>query len=113
MPLSSVLILVTAALAAAGGQILFKVGAQGRVGWVEFLNGYILLGAVLYFAGAVLWVYALSFEKLVNVYAFTALTFVLVLVGAVVGLGEKMSAPGVLGILLVLAGLYLLTSYNS
>jgi len=76
MPVSSVLILITAALAAAGGQILFKVGAQGRVGWIEFLNAYILLGAVLYMAGAVLWIYALSFEKLVNVYAFTALTFV-------------------------------------
>jgi drug/metabolite transporter (DMT)-like permease len=113
MPVSSVLILITAALAAAGGQILFKVGAQGRVGWIEFLNGYILLGAVLYMAGAVLWIYALSFEKLVNVYAFTALTFVLVLVGAVLGLGERMSAPGVLGIVLVLGGLYLLVNYNA
>jgi drug/metabolite transporter (DMT)-like permease len=112
MPWSSVLILVTAAFAAAGGQILFKIGAQGRSHWIEFLNAYILVGLVLYVIGAVLWVYALSFEKLVNVYAFTALTFVLVLIGAVVGLGEKMATPGMLGIALVLGGLYLLTNYN-
>lgn len=79
---------------------------------MEFLNGYIVAGLVLYAVGTVLWIYALSFEKLVNVYAFTALTFVLVLVGAVLGLGEKMSAPGALGVALVLAGLYLLTSHN-
>jgi drug/metabolite transporter (DMT)-like permease len=113
MPPSSVLILTAAAFAAAGGQLLFKIGARGRANWIEFLNGYIFVGFLLYTVGAVLWIYALSFEKLVNVYAFTALTFVLVIVGAVLGLGEKMAAPGMLGIVLVLGGLYLLTNYNS
>lgn len=112
MPFSSVMILTAAAFAAAGGQLLFKVGAQGRGNWTEFLNGHIFLGLFLYTLGAVLWIYALSFEKLVNVYAFTALTFVLVFVGAVVGLGERLTVPGMLGIVLVLGGLYLLTNYN-
>jgi drug/metabolite transporter (DMT)-like permease len=112
MPLSSVTLLVAAAFAAAGGQLLFKLGAQGRSNWIEFLNGYIVLGLVLYAVGTVLWIHALSFEKLVNVYAFTALTFVLVLVGAVLGLGEKINTAGALGVALVLAGLYLLTNHN-
>ncbi len=112
MPASSVLLLVTAAFAAAAGQLLFKIGAQGRGGWLAFLNPYIFAGFLFYVVGAVLWIYALSFEKLVNVYAFTALTFVLVLVGAVLVLGEKMNAAGILGIALVLGGLYLLTTHN-
>lgn len=93
---------------------MFKIGARGRAHWIEFLNGYIFVGFLLYTIGAVLWIYALSFEKLVNVYAFTALTFVLVIVivGAVLGLGEKMAVPGMLGIVLVLGGLYLLMNYN-
>jgi drug/metabolite transporter (DMT)-like permease len=112
MPTSSVLILVVAAFAATGGQLLFKIGAQGRDHWIEFLNGYIVVGLVLYAVSTLLWIYTLSFEKLINVYAFTALTFVLVLAGGVLFLGEKITAPGVIGIALVLGGLYLLTNYN-
>jgi drug/metabolite transporter (DMT)-like permease len=113
VPASSVLLLFIAAFAATGGQLLFKLGAEGRGNWVEFLNGYIFAGLVLYALSTLLWIYALSFEKLVNVYAFTALTFVLVLAGGVLFLGERITVPGVVGIALVLGGLYLLTNYNA
>ena len=45
---------------------------------MQFLNVPIALGLSLYLCGTVLWIYVLSKEKLVVVYAFTALTFVLV-----------------------------------
>ena len=78
MSLYSILLLTMAAIAAACGQLLFKIGADGKAGFSEFLNPSIFLGLVLYGIGMVIWFYALSFEKLVNVYVFTALTFIFV-----------------------------------
>ena len=108
----SLVLLTFAACAAAGGQLLFKLGARGRQDLLEFVNLPITAGFVLYGIGTLVWIYALSYEKLVNVYAFTALTFVIVYLAGVFVVGEKISIAGVCGILLVLAGLYLITQYN-
>ena len=108
----SVILLSTAAFCAAGGQLLFKIGANDREHLLEFINVPIIIGLMLYGAGTLIWIYALSFEKLVNVYAFTALTFVIVYLGGVFLIGEKLSIAGIVGILLVLAGLYLITHFN-
>lgn len=105
---SSILMLLAASLAAASGQLLLKVGAQHRTHAAEFLNTPIAIGLLLYLCGTVLWIYVLSKEKLVMVYAFTALTFVLVYLGAVLTLGETLTLKAGGGVLLVLAGLYLL-----
>ena len=67
-------------------------------------------GLLLYLCGTILWIYVLSKEKLVVVYAFTALTFVLVYLGAVLTLGESLTIRASGGMLLVLAGLYLLAA---
>lgn len=58
------LILAAASLAAAGGQVLFKVGAQHRTHFAAFINVPILLGLLLYGLGTALWIYALSQEKI-------------------------------------------------
>ncbi len=108
MTLSSLWMLLAASLAAACGQLLLKVGAQGRVHPLEFLNTPVAFGLLLYLCGTILWIYVLSKEKLVVVYAFTALTFVLVYLGAVLMLGESLTIRASGGIVLVLAGLYLL-----
>jgi drug/metabolite transporter (DMT)-like permease len=108
--LPSLLMLLAASLAAACGQLLLKVGAQGRVHALEFLNAPVAFGLLLYLCGTILWIYVLSKEKLVVVYAFTALTFVLVYLGAVLTLGESLTLKAGGGVALVLAGLYLLAS---
>ena len=108
MTLSSLWMLLAASLAAACGQLLLKVGAQGRIQPLEFLNTPVAFGLLLYLCGTILWIYVLSKEKLVVVYAFTALTFVLVYLGAVLMLGESLTIRASGGIALVLAGLYLL-----
>ena len=110
MRLSSILMLLAASLAAACGQLLLKVGAQHKTHAVEFLNTPIAIGLLLYLCGTILWIYVLSKEKLVMVYAFTALSFVLVYLGAVLTLGESLTLKAGGGVLLVLAGLYLLAS---
>lgn len=102
--------LLAASLAAACGQLMLKAGAQHRTHAVEFLNAPIAIGLLLYLCGTILWIYVLSKERLVVVYAFTALTFVLVYLGAVLTLGESLTLKAAGGVVLVLAGLYLLAS---
>ena len=61
----------------------------------------------------VLWIYALSFEKLINVYAFTVLTFVLVYLGGVFFIRESVTLGGMAGVFLVLAGLCIISLYGN
>jgi drug/metabolite transporter (DMT)-like permease len=110
---SSIILLTFAAFSAASGQLLFKIGARGREHWLDFANLPILLGLLFYGLGTIIWIYALSFEKLVNVYAFTALTFVLVYLGGVFIINERMSAAAIGGVMLILAGLYFITQHNA
>ncbi len=106
----SIILLTFATLAAAGGQLLLRVGAQGRAEWLEFINWPIAAGLLLYGIGTVIWIYTLSYEKLTTVYGFTALTFVLVFLGGVTLLNESLSYAAMFGILLILAGLYLIST---
>lgn len=101
--------LTLAACFAASGQLLFKLGAHGRQALLDFINPAILLGLLMYGAGTAIWIYTLSYEKLVNVYAFTALTFVIVYAGGVFAFREKLSVEGFVGVFFVLVGLYLIT----
>jgi drug/metabolite transporter (DMT)-like permease len=98
------------AVLAAFGQVCFKSGAAGRSGALEFVNVWIVTGMVLYLAGTLLWIRALSGAPLTVVYPFSALTFVLVNLLAVALLGERLSPRGSAGTALVLAGLFLLAT---
>ena len=69
MSTASVLLLSLAALLAAAGQLLFKLGAQGRQTIIEFINLPIAAGLLSYFAGMTIWIYVLSYEKLGSTYA--------------------------------------------
>jgi drug/metabolite transporter (DMT)-like permease len=109
----AVLLLSLSAISAAGGQLLLKIGAQGRSDLLSYFNLYIIGGLALYVASTLVWVYVLSFEKLTNVYAFTALTFVLVYLGGVMLLDEKISLAAGLGVVAILIGLYLISQHNT
>ena len=110
MSRSTVFLLLGASIAAAIGQLLFRLGARGRVGFLDFINPYIILGLAFFGAGMVAWIYALSKEQMVTVYAFTALTFVLVYLGGVFLLGEHINTAKSMGIILVIVGLYFVSS---
>ena len=109
----TVLLLTVSAVSAAVGQILLKKGADGRSEILDFINAPLILGLAFYAGGVLIWIYALSVEKLVNVYVFTALTFVLVYLGGVFLLHEQISRPALLGIALILVGLYLVAGFES
>ena len=73
-------------------------------------NLYLLSALVLYAGFAVLWVWILSFTPLSRAYPFVALAFALTpLLGALL-FGEAMSLRHILGIVLVLCGLFLVMS---
>ncbi len=100
--------LLLASILAAVGQILFKTGAQGRLVWVEFINPALIAGLVCYGLSTLLWIYCLSRLPLRVVYPYTALTFVLVYLGAFLAFGERPGGRGLLGVALVLVGLFLI-----
>jgi drug/metabolite transporter (DMT)-like permease len=104
----TLLMLVVAALSAAAGQLLFKVGANERTTPMDFINTPILVGFGMYAFSAVLWVGALSRMPLIKVYPFTVLTFVLVYGGSIMFLQERPTLLGLLGVGIVLFGLYLI-----
>ena len=107
---SIVLLLLGAAVAAAIGQILFRLGPRDRMSLLAFVNPYIAVGMLFYALGMAAWIYALSREQMVAGYAFTALTFVLVYLGGVFLLGEHINTTKTIGVALVSAGLYFLTT---
>jgi drug/metabolite transporter (DMT)-like permease len=102
--------LAAGAFCAAFGQVAFKIGADGRTRWVEFINPWILAGLAAYALGTLLWIYCLSRANLTLVYSFAALTFVLVYAAGIVFLGERLALRGAFGVGLVLCGLILIMS---
>jgi len=109
-----VAILVGYAVAMAFGQILFKiaalrVGATGSLG--ERLtalahNGYFAVSVVLYAALTVVWVWILTFTPLSRAYVFVALSFIMTPFFAAALFGEPISMRLVIGIGLIVGGLY-------
>lgn len=97
-------------LLAAFGQVLLKLGATGRTGFEAFFNVWTAGGLSCYGLSTIFWIYALSKAPLTLVYPFTALTFVFVYFSGIMFLGETTSIKALLGIALILAGLYLVTS---
>ncbi len=72
------LLLVLSTIGASAGQVMLKLGAHGKINFIEFVNWQIFCGLALYGLSTTIWIYALSRENLVDVFAFTALTFVFV-----------------------------------
>jgi len=101
--------LIAGAVLGAIGQVLFKLGASGRVNLSSFVNAQIVTGFIFYGIGAGLWIWALSKESLAVVYPFTVLTFVLVYLASIILLGEHPSPVGWIGVGLVLVGLFLIS----
>lgn len=109
MPLLVVALLIVGSLCASMGTVLLKLGATGRTDLLAFFNGQIIFGLMLYGMGAIFWIYGLSRQNLTSVYPFTVLSFVIVYAAGIFGLGEIPSRSAGLGVVLILAGLFLVT----
>lgn len=106
-------LLLLACVTAAAGQMLLKAGASGRTQLIEFVNWQVFLGLGGYALSTLLWLYCLSKLPLRVVYPYTALTFILVVVGAVVVFGERAGWRAGAGTVLVLAGLVMIMADRS
>jgi drug/metabolite transporter (DMT)-like permease len=109
MPLAVIATLVGSAFCAAAGQLLFAAGARGRTALLSFVNPWIVAGLGLYGVATLFWIYGLSRAQLWQVYPFTVLTFILIYLAGIILFGERPSVPGLCGVALVLAGLYLVS----
>ena len=89
----------------ASGQVLLKTGANGATSLNDYANLWIVLGLGCYALGTAFWLLALARLPLSKVYPFTILTFVLVYVGSVYILGERISITLAVGLALVFSGL--------
>lgn len=90
-------LLAASAGCAAAGQILLKLGANGRDTLAGFANPTLAGGLALYGLGAALWIAALSKLPLHVVYPFTLVTLALVGALAVLVLGERPNATALAG----------------
>lgn len=109
MSMSSIGFLLLSVTFAASGRLMLKLGANGRVSLYEFINIWVFFGLLLYILGAIVWIFVLSKENISTVYAFTGLTFVLVIFGGAFLFGEQLSNAIIVGTILVLSGLALIT----
>lgn len=113
LPLSTIGILLTYAVALTGGQLLFKLAAlRFRPGdrWSDnfialALNPYLVLAVLLYALLSAAWVWVLTFVPLSIAYPFVALTFVLTVASGALLFGEPISLRLVLGGVMIIAGL--------
>ncbi|MEJ7927779.1 EamA family transporter [Sphingobium sp. AN641] len=104
-PLLAAVLLLSTSLAA-GGQLLFRHGARGRIELVDFVSWTVVSGLFCYGLSTLLWIWALSRASLVTVYPFTMLTFAFVYLGSALLLKEQMPPQAILGALLIAAGLF-------
>lgn len=110
MTLRIFVVLFGAAFLAALGQVLFKIGATGREQLSAFINPWIIAGLAAYALGTVFWIYSLSKTALTLVYPFTALAFVLVYAFGTLVLHEPTTVKATAGVVLVLLGLFLIST---
>ena len=106
------IILFSVALGAIG-QLVFKA-AMNSIGVLEpslelllrmVTNPLLLLGGGIFLGSPVLWLLALGRADLSFAYPFLSLTYVAVLLGGALLFGEQITAPRIIGFVVVVAGL--------
>jgi drug/metabolite transporter (DMT)-like permease len=118
LTLSQILLLTVYAGGMSAGQLLFKMAANygtvnvGGVGRLLPLchKIYFLSAPVLYAGFALLWVWILSFAPLSRAYPFVSLAFALTPLLAGSLFGETISLRLIIGLLLILGGLFFVSA---
>jgi drug/metabolite transporter (DMT)-like permease len=102
-----ILLVLFCAFIATTGQIFFKLASKNfslnPFTWIK--NPYFILGGLLYFLGAALFVYALKFGNLSILYPIIATSYIWVVLFAHFLLGESFPAFKWIGILMIILGI--------
>lgn len=119
--MQNILIVGIAIITAVMSQLLFKKGMLAMGGEIGlsvqsifqmvlniFKNPYIMTGIFLYGLSFITWLVVLSRVKLSFVYPMTSLNFVLVILASYYLFGERLSAPQIGAIMIIIIGVILL-----
>ena len=106
------LLALTSIAMAAAGQLLLKVGAVTVVRspsdlLLDLVRPHTMIGLLLYFISALLWITVLSRTQLSYAYPLVGLNYVLVVLVSAWILGEQVSAHRWVGVLLIVIGFLL------
>lgn len=115
MTFNGFLLVLISVTFSAFGQTAFKLGVDkvsipAGSGIADKLLGFggspfVLLGLVFYGVGTVFWLFALRQMDLSLAYPFVALSFIVVFLIGVLGLGEPVSATKIAGLAIITLGL--------
>ncbi len=116
-----IMALAAAILLASAGQLALKLGMNrvGSIATTDLLSAEVLsrialspagVGFVLYLASAALYIVAISKDELTRVYPLISLSYLITLFLGFLFLGERVTVERVAGVLLVVAGCYLVIS---
>ena len=112
MSAKTMVLVLSAILFSATGQLLLKSGAQhlAGLGRVEFLlaaarDVRVLAGLAAWIGWTMCWLYVLRVAPLSRAYALTSLTYVLIPLASAYVFGEELRRPHVVGIVLITVGI--------
>lgn len=121
MTLVSFLLVITGVLLNAAAQLLLKAGVErvgviklqfGTIvaaGWKLAFEPHILGGLACYVVSVVVWILALSRVNVSIAYPVLSLGYVVVAIASWFLFGETLNAPRIAGIVVIIAGVYLVT----
>ena len=93
------------------GQILWKIGMSKVHFQMSFkgitnilFNFYTIAGGIIYVIATLIWLYLLSREQLSRIYPLQSLCYIVGTIAGVVLFNESLTAPKVLGLILIFSG---------
>lgn len=110
-----ILVILASMACAVGGQLSLKRGmnragrvsrSSERIDWRAGAGG-VLGGLAFYGLSTVLWLFALSRVELSYAFPFLSLAFVAIMVGARIGLAERLRTSRIVGSLFIILGVIL------
>lgn len=102
------LLALISSLMGSAGQLCLKIGVNHYLKGQPWLGvGKISLGVLFYALGFGLWLIVLSKLPLSNAYPVLALNFVFVLIGSTFILGEPLTTAKVIGVSLIVIGVWI------
>lgn len=112
-----ILILISAAINTAA-QLLLKAGAdritsfdwaQGRLLLTLSTNPYLIMGGICYVTSVFVWIVVLSRVPVSFAYPLSSIAYITTAIAAVIVFNEYLSLTRIIGILVIVFGVYLIT----
>ena len=110
--LDTLMLILSAVVFSAAGQLLLKAGTrqvagEGQVGFLlaAFGNRDVVSGLLAWAVSTICWLYVLRAAPLSRAYGLTSLTYVMVLLGSVLLFGEQLRRVHIAGTILIVVGI--------